>query len=77
MTNVRTVPEGKQFPRLNDAAEFRVRIRRGVLIVWTVALTVPGSWSWSWCGWFAGGCRDSGDDDGLHARRRGKIGPAT
>jgi hypothetical protein len=33
------VPEGKSFPRLNDAAELRARIRRGVVIVQTVALT--------------------------------------
>jgi hypothetical protein len=37
------VPEGKPFPRLNDAAAFRARIRRGVLIVRTVAFTVAGA----------------------------------
>jgi hypothetical protein len=37
------VPEDKPFPRLNDAAEFRARIRRGVLIVRTVTFTVLGA----------------------------------
>jgi hypothetical protein len=36
------VPEGSPFPRLNDAAEFRARIRRGVLIVRTLAFTILG-----------------------------------
>jgi hypothetical protein len=34
------VPEGEPFPRLNDAAEMRARIRRGGLIVRAVALAV-------------------------------------
>jgi hypothetical protein len=37
------VPEDAPFPRLNDATEFRSRIRRGVLIVRTVAFTVLGA----------------------------------
>jgi hypothetical protein len=37
------VPEGKSFPRLNDAAEFRARIRRVVVIVRTVAFTCLGA----------------------------------
>jgi hypothetical protein len=37
------VPDGQPFPRLNDAAEFRARIRRGVLIVRTIAFTVLGA----------------------------------
>jgi hypothetical protein len=36
------VPEGEPFPRLNDAAEMRAKIRRGGLVVRAVALTVLG-----------------------------------
>jgi hypothetical protein len=37
------VPEGQPFPHLNDAAEFRARIRRGALIVRTIALAIGGT----------------------------------
>jgi hypothetical protein len=37
------VPEDKPFPRLNDAAEMRARIRRGGLLVRAVVLTVLGA----------------------------------
>jgi hypothetical protein len=37
------VPEDEPFPRLNDAAEFRARIERGVLIMRAVAFTVVGT----------------------------------
>jgi hypothetical protein len=36
------VPEGKPFPHLNDAAEFRARIRRGARIVRAVGYAVLG-----------------------------------
>jgi hypothetical protein len=37
------VPEGKPFPRLNDAEEFRARERRAALIVRAVACSVAGA----------------------------------
>ncbi len=48
------VPESKHFPRLNDTAEFRARIKRGILIVRTVGFTALGgmvlvlAWLASW-----------------------------
>jgi hypothetical protein len=48
------VPESKPFPRLNDTAEFRARIRRGILVVRTVGFTALGAmvvilaWLVSW-----------------------------
>jgi Sulfotransferase domain len=36
------VPEGKPFPHLNDAAEFRVRLERDALFVRTVGYTAVG-----------------------------------
>ena len=46
------VPEGKPFPHLNDAEEFRSRIRRAAFVVRAVACSVVGAvalivaWSW-------------------------------
>jgi hypothetical protein len=37
------VPEGKPFPHLNDAAEFRARIKRGALIMKTFGYSVLGA----------------------------------
>jgi hypothetical protein len=37
------IPEGKPFPHLNDAEEFRSRIRRGTLVVRAVACSVVGA----------------------------------
>ena len=37
------VPEGRPFPRLNDAEEFRSRIRRAALAVRAVAYSVLGA----------------------------------
>ena len=34
------VPDGEAFPRLNDANEFRARIRRGLMIARTIAAAV-------------------------------------
>ena len=36
-------PQGKPFPHLNDAEEFRARDHTGLLIVRTVAFTVLGA----------------------------------
>jgi hypothetical protein len=37
------VPEGKPFPRLNDAAEFQARIRKGARNVRLIAFTILGT----------------------------------
>lgn len=37
------IPEGKPFPHLNDAEEFRSRIRQGVFVVRAVACAVVGA----------------------------------
>ena len=37
------VPEGKPFPHLNDAAEFRARIERGARIVRTIGYAALGA----------------------------------
>jgi hypothetical protein len=37
------IPEGKPFPHLNDAEEFRSRIRRGTFVVRAVACSVVGA----------------------------------
>lgn len=39
----KAVPEGKPFPHRNDAAEFRSRVQRGVLVIRIVACAVLGS----------------------------------
>jgi hypothetical protein len=36
------IPEGQPFPHLNDAAEFRARIRRGVRVVRAIGYGVLG-----------------------------------
>ena len=38
-----SVPEGKPFPHLNDAAEFRARIERGARIVRTIGYAAVGA----------------------------------
>jgi hypothetical protein len=37
------VPEGKPFPHLNDAADFRGRLRRGALVVRTIGYAILGA----------------------------------
>jgi hypothetical protein len=39
----RPVPEGQPFPHRNDSAEFRSRVRRGVLMIRIVGYTVLGA----------------------------------
>jgi hypothetical protein len=37
------VPEGRPFPHLNDATEFRERIRRGIRVLSTIAMVTLGT----------------------------------
>jgi hypothetical protein len=37
------IPEDKPFPRLNDAAEFQARIRKGTRNVRLIAFTILGT----------------------------------
>ena len=63
------VPEGKPFPHLNDAAEFRARIERGARIVRTIgyaALARPRSSLSSSRWWRSGSCLEAkAGGDGL------------
>jgi hypothetical protein len=45
------VPEGQSFPHLNDAAEFRARIRRGLLVVRSIGFMIVGPSSCCSPGW--------------------------